>query len=287
MPHVQTTRRQGNGRDSIARQPAGLHLTAGTLGQLEVSLKRKWKRYRRSLKRCQQKFSEKAVHQSRVETRRLLANLELLGSFLAPGRLKKAQIALKRHLDTFDDLRDTHVQLITVQAMADRFPAAAKFEAYLKRREERFTRQTRKCVNCIKSRRLNRLICDCRDDVKKHRKKSHPEKINTLLLNTVESAFARTLRLKKQIDPERTETIHRTRVAFKKFRYMVETLAQCLPRANEKLFAAMHGYQTLMGEIQDAEVVLRGFDKFSQKKKVEPKPGRIVREELLRRRRRL
>ena len=85
-----------------------------------IQLKKHWKRYRRALKRCQQSFSEKAIHASRVETRRLLATIELLAGFLPAARVRKLRRALKRHLDTFDDLRDTQVQLQILARMRSR-----------------------------------------------------------------------------------------------------------------------------------------------------------------------
>jgi hypothetical protein len=58
-------------------EQAGEHLPGMALDDplelLTGALQAQWKRYRKKLKRCQQKFSEKAVHDSRVETRRLLA----------------------------------------------------------------------------------------------------------------------------------------------------------------------------------------------------------------------
>jgi len=59
------------------------------------SLQVQWRRYRKRLKRCQERFSEEAVHASRVETRRLLATVELLRAFIPEDDLKKARRALK------------------------------------------------------------------------------------------------------------------------------------------------------------------------------------------------
>src|SRR5258708_2576008 len=101
-------------RDLSAPRPRVGSSNRDTLRYLEASLKALWKRYRKDLERCQDKFSEKAVHDSRVATRRLLSLVELLRPFLAQGRLNKVRRALKRHLDTFSDLRDTQVQLLSL-----------------------------------------------------------------------------------------------------------------------------------------------------------------------------
>lgn len=272
-------------RGPRVRPPRRDPLPAGTLRHLELALKRQMKRYRRGLKRCQQNFSPSAVHESRVETRRLLSIIELLQPFIPAGRVRRTQAALKRHRDTFDDLRDTHVQKLTVAEMRRDFPAARAFDRYLEDREARFIRQTRKAIKRIKPKRLQKLISACRQDAKKWRGIRLSDLANRMLLAGIDRAFNQTRRLKEKIDPNDTDTIHYTRVAFKKFRYMVETLATRLPQADERLLAAMHHYQTMMGDIQDAEVLLRTLDKFLLKKPANQPDARRFRAECLRRRR--
>src|SRR5215469_13465442 len=68
--------------------------------RLSRLLKSQCKQYRKQLRRCQKKFSEKAVHDSRVAARRLISVVELLAPFLPPARVKKIERLLKQHLDT-------------------------------------------------------------------------------------------------------------------------------------------------------------------------------------------
>ncbi|HEV2392469.1 MAG TPA: CHAD domain-containing protein [Verrucomicrobiae bacterium] len=281
-PHFNGGGVNGHGMLGPGQNPPAL--PPRTFRHLDLTLKKQWKRYRKGLRRCQAKFSEGAVHESRVETRRLLSILELLAPFLAAGHLKKARTALKGHLDIFDDLRDTQVQLATVSKMKRSFPAAEEFHCYLEKREERFTHQTRKEVKRIKSRRLGKWVAATREDLgrwQQHHPASDP---NLILQRAVARAFIHTKELEERITREDTETIHRTRVAFKRFRYMIEMLAHYLPSANDKLLAAMHRYQTMMGEIQDAEMLLRAWDRFAAKTQTVP-GARAFRLDLLRRRR--
>jgi CHAD domain-containing protein len=209
---------------------------------------------------------------------------ELLGPFISAGLVKKGQSALKRHLDTFDDLRDTQVQLPAVRKLARDYPAAERFYQYLRKQEKRFAARTRKHVKRIKTSRLAQLIATARTDFDSWRKENPPALGNQRLLQTVDAAFARTRRLQQRIEPQDTATIHCTRVAFKRFRYMLETLSQCLPLAGEKRLEAMHRYQSLMGDIQDAQVLLQNFEAFAQKKDLAPGPALRLRAELVRRR---
>jgi CHAD domain-containing protein len=76
-----------------------------------------------------------------------------------------------------------------------------------------------------------------------------------------------------RVDPAQPATIHRVRVAFKKFRYMVEIVHPMLEGYPEANLKRMNRYQTLMGEIQDAEVFLKALTDFDASSSV-PDPVR-------------
>ncbi len=273
-----------NGPEALRPDMSRAGLPPDILRRLAASLKSQWKRYRKRLKRCQKKFSVDAVHDSRVETRRLLSLVELLGPFLSRRRAKKVVRALKRHLDNFDDLRDTQVQAVAVGELLRSFPAASPFHTYLLKREARFIRETRKHIKRVKTRRLRSLIAACCDDVERQHRKLDPEQAAAQLLASITRAFARARQLRARVDPIDTRTIHYTRVAFKKFRYMVEAMADYLPGVSRRLLPAMHRYQTMMGDIQDGEVLSRTLDKFLRKHAVAPETAPALRLVLVRRR---
>jgi CHAD domain-containing protein len=277
----------GNGQVLLASKAISIALPAGTLRHLDSALKKQWRRYRKALKYCQKTFSPAAVHNSRVETRRLLSIIGLVSPFLARGRAHKIQALLKQHLDSFDDLRDTQVQLFAVEKMKRSFGAAVRFCEYLRKREKHFAREIAPAVKEIRTRRLGKLLVACRDDLKAWRQTDLAAAANALLLRMVHAAFARTQRLREQIDSQDPLSIHRTRVAFKRFRYMVEILAGDLPRVDKSKLRAMHDYQTAMGEIQDAQVLLEAFEEFRGKKKIPAPSAHSFREHLLSRRTRL
>jgi CHAD domain-containing protein len=250
---------------------------------VQRSLQKQWKRYRKELKRCQKKFSEKAVHNSRVAARRLSATIELLESFLPPEIVKKGSCLIKEHLDVFDDLRDAQVQLVAVNSLRGTFPSARPFCEWLQKRESRFSKQTRACVKRSKTKPLAKLIAAAEDSFEKELKKQTRDDTAKLLVRSISKAFDRTMRFKQRIRTHQPKTIHRTRVAFKRFRYMLDLLAEQLS-ADEKMLAEMQHYQTMMGDIQDADVLLQSFDKFVRKKNIRSESAIQLREELLRRR---
>ena len=67
------------------------------------------------------------------------------------------------------------------------------------------------------------------------------------------------------MDLARPATIHRVRVAFKAFRYMVEIVHRLLDGFPRGILKQMNDYQTLMGNIQDAEVFAQTFANFADR----------------------
>jgi len=240
-----------------AKQPA-----PDVLRHLGDSLDAQWRRYRKRLKRCQEHFSEAAVHDSRVEARRLLATVELLCAFIPERDLRKARGALKDHLASFNRLRDTQVQLIYVEHLIRSFPAALEFREWLRQREARFIRESRKAVKQIKTRRLGKRISAFQRELEQRRSETKPERAFSMTQGAIRLAFARVARLCRRVTAADSETIHRTRIAFKRFRYMVAALAPLLPAVTDHHRQAMRGYQSMMGDIQDVEVLITTLDKF-------------------------
>ena len=261
--------------------------TADVLKHLGDSLNTQWRRYRKRLKRCQKRFSNGAVHDVRVETRRLLSTLELLGAFIPEHDIKKVRRALKRHLDTFDQLRDTQVQLGYVGRMAGAFPDAREFYDWLRDRKARFIRTTRKAVKRIQTKRLGRCLAAFEKEIRHQRKRISRERAFAMVRRAINQAFARVAQRCRHVRANDTQTIHRTRIAFKHFRYMVEALAPLLPAVTEDHRRALRGYQCMMGDIQDMEVLLAALDKFVQKEKVNAASARQLKKELVRWRRML
>ncbi len=251
---------------------------------LARSLKAQWKRCRKRLKRCQREFSEEAVHDVRVEIRRLLSGVELLATFVHEDPIKQARKTLKRQLDSLAELRDTQVQRLGVARLALLFPGARPFQDHLSQREKHSARQARRRIKEMKTARLGRLIDHFRDELRAHRQEGAGERDASALWRAVHRAFAEVARRRQLINPADTSTIHRTRVAFKKFRYMVEVLAPLLPGVTEARLEAMHRYQGMMGDIQDAEVLLESFDEFRQDHDPDPAASRALRAEMLCRR---
>jgi CHAD domain-containing protein len=264
--------------------PFPVELPSDTSFRIATTLKKQWKRYRKALRTCQKDFSRKSVHASRVQTRRLMSTLELLTPFLKEREARKARQDLKKHLNCFDDLRDTQVQLQAIRPLRREYPAAKAFADYLKKRAIRFERLAQNRVWKLRTKRLAELTASFRSAVNLCAETRDPAQFNRRLLRGVDLSFRRTVRLALAIDPTDAATIHQTRVAFKSFRYMVELLTELGPPDARARLAALQEYQRLMGDIQDAEMMLQAWDRYRQKKQLLGTPADELTAELRRRR---
>jgi CHAD domain-containing protein len=227
---------------------------------LQASLDERWKKYGAELKRCQEEFSNEAVHDLRVATRRILALVGLLRLVFPGLRVRKLRRTFKDQLDEFDNLRDTQVILEEISKTEQDLPQLQTFQQHLKRREKKRLRTLHKKVKKFKIsklekrlRKLNRSVeSEARDDTEAR------------VLQAVDDSFARVQERLKDVDSDRPATIHRVRVAFKSFRYMVEIARPLLKDFPETNFEQMDRYQTLMGDVQDSEVFLETFADFSE-----------------------
>ena len=82
------------------------------------------------------------------------------------------------------------------------------------------------------------------------------------VLRATNHAFHEVVARRQAINPAEPRTIHRTRVAFKRFRYMVESLSPAVTGLGGKPLRTLARYQRKMGNIQDLEVILACLNEY-------------------------
>jgi CHAD domain-containing protein len=214
------------------------------------ALENRWKAYLAELKRCRGEFSNEAVHDLRVSLRRLLSLVQLLNSVEPRPRLRKLSRALKAQLDEFDELRDTQVMLAEISETILELPGLEPLRIHLERVEKRSLKDIRKKLRKLDLKETTRRIRKTHDSLAAEEKAD----LAAPILQSVDDAFLVAKQRLARVDPAQPASIHRVRVVFKKFRYMVEIVHPLLEGFPEANLKRMNGYQTLMGEIQDAEV---------------------------------
>lgn len=222
------------------------------------ALEKRWETCRAEFERCKAEFSNEAVHDLRVALRRLLSLVQLISDISPRKRLRKLSRSLKDLLDQFDDLRDTQVMLEEISRTIAELPQLQAFQAHLQKAGKRSLKELRGRFKKTDLKEVARRIRRTRESL------AAEEKVDVAapLLQSVDEAYLKTRQKLGRVDPVQPASIHRVRVAFKKFRYMVEIVHPMLEGFPEANLKRMNGYQTLMGEIQDAEVFLQALTKF-------------------------
>ncbi len=234
-------------------------MTDTALNLIIDALDQRWENYRNQRKRCRTEFSEEAVHDLRVAARRMLALIEVLRGISPHPRLQKLRRAFKTQLDGFDELRDTQVILVEISENIDTLPELESLHKHLQKREKRLLRTARKQVEDLETGGMTRRMGKARESLL-----AEPaEVLAGRILQVVDDAFITVTQRYGWVDPAHAATIHQVRVAFKKFRYMVEVIHPLLPAFPPKLLKRLHDYQTAMGDIQDAEVFLQTHADFA------------------------
>lgn len=239
---------------------------------LVMALNARWQTYCDELHKCQRNFSEEAMHQLRVASRRLVAQLIMLSCVIQGPEADQARRLLKRRLKALSALRDVHVLGIFAQRQTRRFPELLLLRHFLQRKERRLEKAVAVKVKSFKTRKLERWILRLGQDLTRQaaRAKS-PEYLGAAAIQATESAYREVVRRREAIDPETPKTVHRTRLAFKRFRYMVEALSPDFTGLQRNELRALARYQRRMGNLQDLEVVQSCVADFvRQRAKLEP-----------------
>lgn len=208
-----------------------------------------------------QRLSEKGVHQLRVEARRVIAVLAVLHSIVPRREPDRLERYIKDAFRGSARLRDTHVRMALIKDESESFPEVKSLRKVLRKKEKRFVRRFRKCITCVRRAKLNKSIRDLRKCLRRTLGNSaNEERGLRALLKDVNLAHRRAvmlLRRPRKGPPGRTSParIHRVRVAFKKFRYLVEVLEPLISGLSARELRQMRNWQDTMGEIQDTDML--------------------------------
>jgi CHAD domain-containing protein len=239
---------------------------------LAEALESRWQTYRKQLRHCQDEFSAEGVHELRVATRRLLAQFVLLDCVTAGSPLEKARRVLKRRLTALSDLRDTQVQLLLIDHLIAAYPELAVLRAWIQRHERRLVESAADNVSRCKTRKLEKWVSAMADELTANAHTSRAqERLASAVLQAAARSFAEAVQRRQAIDLAEMRTVHQTRVAFKRFRYMVESLSPALTSLSKRQLRTLAYYQRKMGIIQDLEVMQRCLARFlHEHSKAEP-----------------
>ncbi|MBD9361703.1 CHAD domain-containing protein [Methylomonas fluvii] len=216
-----------------------------------------WRQYRKRLKACRQTASEDNVHELRVNTRRLLALIELLHALGPQPSLLSIRKALKKQLDGFDELRDTQVMLFEAAKTLPRLPELEPFLAHMHHCEQRLLLENRSFIASLYQPKLRRKL-------KKAGKYIADIDFKQTLPSAIDGIYGLVINRYEALDPTIPASIHHLRIAVKKLRYTL-LATQCLDSTlAEPDSSLLKSQLTRMGDIQNSVVMLQTLELFFQ-----------------------
>lgn len=232
---------------------------------ISQTLEQRWQKYLSYLKACMEDPNSESIHELRVSARRLFAVFELLRTIQPSPELQTLQRELKNQLNDLDKISDVQMMAAEIEKILGEYPMAQPFFHHLRKREKSLRRKALKHLHSLDDRKLEKQI-HLVEKVQAGNWNSE-EGLHALALRALDRAFRLTLERYRLIDTDHTETIHRVRIAFRKFRYIIEIVYPALPGYPDTLLREMRLYQRKMGTIQDLETLLRSLEKYAHKHK--------------------
>jgi len=218
------------------------------------------KAYEKNLNKIKESFDDEAIHDFRVAIRRLLSFIRFIENFCSIENNINLRKLLKSNIKQFNKLRDTQVQIQYLINFIKKFPETIEFLVFLKKKEKKQIQKLKKIINSPNFDhsgeifyyriQLKPLECFKKIDLKSINAVLNDafREVETCISNIVENDFS---------------TFHKTRLAFKRFRYTVETIENILSIPKAKL-KELQNVQTVLGEIQDFTVTIALLEKFSK-----------------------
>jgi len=175
-------------------------------------------------------------------------------------------------------LRDRQVMLDRVSQDMSTLPELEPFQNYLEKREQRKQRSDEKHIKNVKLGNIDKRLPKIRGAIEG----LSADELHGRLPQAVDGSYLTVIQCYSEIDPAQLASIHHLRVAFKKFRYMIEAIHSCLPDFPESELQLMHDFQTQMGNVHDTQILLETLAEFAEKReRYDPRPVRRFYEQSL------
>ena len=197
----------------------------------------------RKYQKIERSFSEQEIHDKRVILRKTYPILDAYR--IKASKVKNGEKAFK----LFGKLRDIQVQIFKLKTM-EQTPEIVDYLGYLKSKELDITGDVR-------------VFC-------RHKKVVFPQiktKSTIDRVRLIKKAEKYVSRINEKIQSESVndaKDIHKIRVNFKKFRYLLEILSN-LTYVDPKMLEKIHHYQDKLGEIQDYSLLIADYNSFCKK----------------------
>ncbi len=214
--------------------------------------------YNQNFQLVKKKFSEKSVHDLRVTIRRFLAIINVLNKEISDfGYLYILRKRLKKELKLYNPLRDNQVQMIKIERLSQSFPIMTNYFEFLKRKELEILNEIKENIDKQSLEEINESVFFLKLQLKQLLPKSEVTKSS--LVRSAYDAYLVVLQRSSNLDKNDLDSFHQLRLAFKKFRYIMEFIQPIL-YLPDTYFKTLKGFQDILGEIQDNRVLLENLN---------------------------
>ncbi|MEJ5244853.1 MAG: CHAD domain-containing protein [Bacteroidota bacterium] len=218
------------------------------------------------------KFKNDTIHDLRVCSRRIITLVEfILSKVNSTYGLNLVKI-LKFYFKKLSKLRDIQILIENHKAKAISNEYWLLFINYLNKKERRIIKKLQPLFTQGNLTEIEGLFfffeLELRNAIKNRIISAED------LIGAIDEKYKQAMNKFKNIDIAKIETIHKFRIKFKKFRYLYEFLQQIVTE-NIITSKELGKYQTLLGDIQDSEILnncilvyLKKSEKYDQASKL-------------------
>lgn len=226
-----------------------------TLKHLVRGVRRSAADFRRRVRLCRNSGEARAIHELRVQSRRLAVWCELLESLGGGRRAREARRRVKKLLRSLARLRDLHVEReLLARAPRSVSEAARSIRRELKREEPRRARRVAERCRRLHPSRIRDLL----DGVlRSGRLPSSPPELSAGMRAWLDSLEVRARERHAAIEARDPQSLHRFRIAIKHLRYGWDVAEDLGWAVSCRGMESLRQLQGQLGDIQDLEVCHR------------------------------
>ncbi|MCL5990850.1 MAG: CHAD domain-containing protein [Bacteroidetes bacterium] len=223
------------------------------------ALDKTFSNYSKRYKSCIKNFSDDSVHDIRVSIRRFIALLKLLESLYPNEYISQLKKVIKQQLKSFSKLRDTDVQIGNMKEVIHKEPVLYTFYNDLLRNESTLINNIQESLPDYNIIEIEGLVLFIKMELKKAIAANLVTENQIIMIAKL--AFIRVMDLYEEANSVDLDSIHKVRLAFKNYRYIMEII-QTLGLDSKYNFDAMKQFQTILGNIQDNVSLIRDIQSF-------------------------
>jgi CHAD domain-containing protein len=236
--------------------------------ELVCSLDRPWRDFSRAWKKTRHKASERAIHDLRVNARRLIENLELARALSKKNDTSELKRRFKKFLKRMGTLRDLQVQLENASRLR-RSQVIVAFTRRLERLEKQEIENIQSNLKNNKRQRFAAALEDVHSQFQRSQESAGKDRTRNSvrrILNIRNNEFMKAKRRFSRSEPHSEDALHEMRIALKKLRYAMEAAQPILSESEKGRIEEMRTFQKLMGDSRDLEMLRSTLEQWAKKK---------------------